>query len=358
MKRDKLRLCHVSAGYYPFVGGAQTYLQAMSERFAHDGHAVTVLTTTATQVDCFWNPAAPQIAPGPAWLNGVRVEYCAVKHLPLAPWSFYLLRRLVPELSRLRWGAPRVLGYLAPWMPRVPDLGARLQELARGADIIHGVNIALEWPLIAAGRYARRQHVPFVATPFVHVGEPQVQRNYTMRHQLAALAQSDNVIVQTDLKKQALAALGLSAERMTCLGMGVNLDEVQGGDAVRFRAQHHIDGPVISYMGTLTYDKGVIHLCDAMRQLSQQGIEATLVLAGKPILAGGFETYYRHLSQQDQGRIRLLGQVERGAEAATCWPPLTCLLCRRASIHSALFTWRPGPVESRSLAPTRVECLR
>jgi hypothetical protein len=149
---------------------------------------------------------------------------------------------------------------MAPYMPRVPSLERALERLgpddgpqsgAQPFDLVHGINIALEWPLLAGWRYARRHRLPFVATPFVHVGERAVQRFYTMPHQLAALRDADRIIVQTDIEAREMARLGVSQQQIVRLGMGVDLDQVQGGMA-RFRAQHGIDGQVVTFMGAVT----------------------------------------------------------------------------------------------------------
>ncbi len=309
MTNKKLSVLLVTPSYYPFVGGAETYVQAMAERLAQNGHDVSVITTTATQVDCFWNPRSPQAQPGPDCYNGVAIHRCALGHLPLSPWSFYLMRRLSPMVSGLPWGALAALNQMSPWMPRVPHIEAAIQAFAPKPNIIHGVNIALEWPLIAAGRYARRLDIPFVTTPFVHIGAWEVQRNYTMRHQLDALSQSHAIVVQTALEREVLVGMGLQPNRIISVGMGVDPDKLQTGDAQRFCLQQNIQGPVITFMGALTFDKGVLHVCEAMRQLWQQGVSATLVLAGKPVLAGGFDSYYEALPQADRANIRLLGQV-------------------------------------------------
>src|SRR5450759_743615 len=309
-----MHFCHASAGYYPFVGGAQTYLQAISERFSADGHAVTVVTTTATQGDCYWNPRAPQTTPGEEWYNGVDVLRCSIRYLPLAPGTFYLARRLAPLLSALPLAGGGLLRLLARQTPRLPTFQATLESLAPVPDLVHALNISLEGPMIAAERYARQRNIPFVTSPFAHVGVGEVQRNYTMRHQLDVLAASDAVIVQTDIERDTLAALGVPSERMVRVGMGVDLDEAQGGNASRFRQQQRVDGSLVTFIGTLTYDKGVIHLCEAMRRLWANGVDVTLALVGKPVLAGGFPEYYATLPEADKARIRLTGQVTNGAK--------------------------------------------
>ncbi len=325
-----MRILHTNAAYWPFLGGAETYLRAMSERLVRDGHSVTVAATDATGVQCFWDPRQPRLSDRETMVNGVRVVRSRVGHLPLAPWSFYLLRRLATDLSRLPFNTRPLLDVLAPCMPRVPTLERTLETLEPGFDLVHGVNISLEWPLLAGWRYARRHGLPFVATPFVHTGAWTVQRFYTMPHQLAALCDADRVIVQTGIEARELARLGVPPDRIIRLGMGVDLAEVQGGGGVappppgksrrlgespatvrgaQFRAQHGIDGPVITFMGAVTDDKGIIHLVRAMQHLWRRGSEATLVIAGQPVSPSSFERVYGGLPENHRLRIRRMGLV-------------------------------------------------
>ena len=304
-----MRILHTNAAYWPFVGGAETYLQAMSERLVRDGHAVTVATTDASGVQCFWDPRQPHLPERSTTVNGVRVVRSRLGHVPLSPWSFYLLRRLATELARLPCNTRALLDGLAPYMPHVPGLERDLEGLPPGFDLVHGVNISLEWPLIAGLRYARRHRLPFVATPFVHVGERNVQRFYTMPHQLAALRDADCIIVQTGIEAEELIRLGVSQERIVRLGMGVDLDLVRGGDGARFRAQHGIDGPVVTFMGAVTDDKGIVHLIGAMQHLWRSGSDATLVIAGQPVEPATFERVYEDLPETHRQRVRRMGVV-------------------------------------------------
>jgi glycosyltransferase involved in cell wall biosynthesis len=305
-----MRILHTNAAYWPFIGGAETYLQAMSERLARDGHFVTVATTDATGVQSFWNPHQDRLPERETMLGGVRVVRSRVGHLPLAPWSFYLVRRLATDLARLPINTRPILDLLAPYMPAVPKLEATLAELGPGFDLVHGINISLEWPLLAGWRYARRQGLPFVATPFVHVGERAVQRFYTMPHQLAALRDAERIIVQTGIEARELARLGVPQDRIARLGMGVDLDKSQDGDGARFRAQQAVDGPVVTFMGALTDDKGSVHLLRAMQRLWQQESNAYLVIAGPPVTPSGFEQAYQALPAADRARARRLGPVD------------------------------------------------
>jgi glycosyltransferase involved in cell wall biosynthesis len=166
-----------------------------------------------------------------------------------------------------------------------------------------------------------------VTTPFVHVGEWAVQRFYTMPHQLAALRDADRVIVQTDIEAQELVRLGVARARIVRLGMGVELDQLRNGDGARFRAQHGIDGPVVTFMGAVTDDKGAVHLVRAMQHLwdgsaagavppghpqpaQLLGGEPTLVVAGPSVSPSTFDRVYDSLPEAHRLRIRRLGPVQ------------------------------------------------
>jgi glycogen(starch) synthase len=74
-----MKLLHVNAAYAPFLGGAEVYTQSISERFAGDGHSVTLVTTDASEVEYFWNPRKRHVPPGLERLNGVDVIRCRVR---------------------------------------------------------------------------------------------------------------------------------------------------------------------------------------------------------------------------------------------------------------------------------------
>jgi len=305
-----LHCLYINAAYHPFVGGAETYTRAVSEMFVRDGHSVTVVTTNAAEVEYFWNPNKRHVTPGYEEINGVQVMRCAVGHLPLAPWSFYALRRFATMVARFPFNTLPVMRRLAPLMPAVPRIESVLRSQSTQFDLVHGVNIALEWPVLAAWRYARQQGIPFVATPFVHVGQSgrgDVLINYVMPHQLEALQDADAVLVQTGIEKEALACLGVADNRLYELGMGVAVQSVSGGDGQRFRMRHDLVGPIVTFLGVVTYDKGSFHLVQAMERLWERGLHAHLVIAGPQV--DEFKHFYRRLPPSIQDRVQLLGPV-------------------------------------------------
>jgi glycosyltransferase involved in cell wall biosynthesis len=304
-----MRILHTSAAYWPFIGGAETYLKAMSERLVCDGHDVTVAASDASRVQCFWDPRLPRLPDPETWIGGVRVVRSPLDHLPFSPWSFYLLRRLTTELARIPLPMRPLLTKLGAHVPSMPGLEKTLDGFHAGFDLVHGVNIALEWPLIAGWRYARRRGLPFVTTPFVHVGPWHVQRNYTMPHQLGILRDADRVVVQTSIEEKELVKLGVPQTRIVRLGMGVDLDQLQGGDGAQFREEHRTGGPIVTFMGAVTEDKGIVHLMEAMQHLWRGGSEATLVIAGSPVEPSSFRRVYAQMSEAHRQRTLRLGPV-------------------------------------------------
>jgi glycosyltransferase involved in cell wall biosynthesis len=144
----------------------------------------------------------------------------------------------------------------------------------------------------------------------VHLGEPgnrQILRYYSMPHQLELLRQAGGVATMTTLERDFLLARGVAPERCRVVGAGVDPAEVAGGDGARFRAAHAIAGPIVLSLGAAAFDKGTVHVLEAVQRLWAAGVEATWVQCG-PLL-GHFEQLYAALPPAARARTRVLGFV-------------------------------------------------
>jgi glycogen synthase len=319
LEEGRVNILHVVQLYYPVASGAARYFAEVGERLAREGHRVTVLATDAYDLEHLWARGKRRVERPSEIHNGVRIVRLPIRRLPGPRLLYPILRRLMVELSRLPGTAP-LLRRLAVLTPRLLGLRGFLREAGR-FDLIHTTNISLDFAILPMFDFARRQGVPFICTPFVHLGEPgdnTIVRYYSMRHQIALLARSDRVIAMTDLEADFLAARGVGRERLRRVGVGVQPDEVAGGDGARFRDEQGITGPLALYVGTLARDKGAIHLIEAMQQLWAQGADATLALIGAPL--AHFTSFYQQLPDGAKARIRLLpyapDAVKRDALAA------------------------------------------
>jgi glycosyltransferase involved in cell wall biosynthesis len=308
-----MRLLHVIARYWPAHGGAEGYLAEMSRRLALDGHAVTVATTDALDVELFWDPAGRRLPERQAEHDGVHILRFPVRHLPLAPRSYSLWRYLgFYALASLPLPAA-ALNCLARYTPWAPGLWRWLETTDAPFDAVAAAGILYEPFVDAARRFARRRGLPFVVYPFTHLGAgPQpgrdpVSRYYTMRHQVALATAADGLIAMTPTEGDFYCRRGLPAECLAVAGAGVTPSEVLGGDAGRFRAEHGLRGPIVALLSALTHDKGAVHLVEAVRGLWQAGRPVDLVLAGA-VLAP-FRRYLDSLPADDRRRVRILGAI-------------------------------------------------
>jgi glycosyltransferase involved in cell wall biosynthesis len=156
---------------------------------------------------------------------------------------------------------------------------------AEHADVLFAWNITLEGLSSAVAAQASEAGVPWVAVPLLHLGRPWF---YTMRHQMDLLKSATAVVTQTQMEAHAIVQRGVRAERVHICGPGVGLEKARGS-AARFRRAHGITGPIVLTFGPVSYDKGVPHVAEAMAQLWDTGVNASLVLAGPGTAEGTFQ---------------------------------------------------------------------
>jgi glycogen synthase len=313
------RLLHIVQRYLPYEGGSENYVREISEALAAEGHAVTVLTTDAWDLEYFWNPAARRVdAPAEEMLNGVRVVRFPVRHYPASSLGYRALRRAMAEASRIPAlpGRDAMLRRAGRFAPLVPAMHRWVREHAQEFDLVHAANISIESTVIAGAEAASIAGAPFVVTPFVHLGSPgdtTVVRYYSMPHQLSLLRSADATIVQTEQECTFLATRAVPAAQMTRIGVGVHLAAVTGGDRERARREFDLRGDVVYFSGTAAADKGTYDLVSALRLLWAEGREITLVLTG-PMLSAA-RTYFEALPPEIRAHIRLPGFVAKTTQA-------------------------------------------
>lgn len=313
------RLLHIVQRYMPFEGGSENYVRAVSEAFAAAGHAVTLLTTDTWDLEYLWYPRARRVEDATEeMLHGVRVLRFPVRHYPASSLGYRALRRAMAETSRLPAapGRDALLHRAGYFAPLVPAMHRWVRAHAREFDLVHAANISIESTVIAGQTAARRANVPFVVTPFMHLGAPgdtSVVRYYSMPHQLHLLREADATVVQTEQERAFLAARGVSADRMARIGVGVNVADVTCGDGERARRDYDLRGSVVYFNGTAAADKGTYDLVRALRRLWAEGCDVTLVLTG-PMLSAA-RAFFAALPDDERARIRILGFVSKREQA-------------------------------------------
>jgi len=178
-----MRILHVVQRYWPGVGGAEKHLQEISERLVRDGHEVTVYTTDAGDFQYLWDGRKTPLETLEEVHNGVTIRRFRLRHFPLSYRTFPAMRRALVMLSDLASLWPDALGErmegvwvnllfrLAHYMPWVPGLARALREAHGQFDVMAGMTIHYESLLEPAWRHARREHIPFLLYPLIHLAE-------------------------------------------------------------------------------------------------------------------------------------------------------------------------------------------
>jgi len=295
-----LKCLHIIHRYWPALGGSEKYFTEISERLHADGNKVVVYTTDAIDIQHFWLKDKERINKPYEMKNGVEIRRFKVRKIPKHPIAQKFLSKIPGTVTKSLLSFPS---------PLVPGMLLEIQR-AQKFDIVHATALPYDSILYVAYAIAKRQNIPLIYSPFIHLGEEEndeVRKNYTRKHQLKLLSRADKVIVQTPIERDFLLGAGFSAEKILLLGMGINPSELEGGKAKRFREKYGIAGPIVCYIGPKTYDKGTFHLVNAMSKLWDAGDPSTLILAGAEI--EDFKNFFSKLGNEIRSKCLLLDYV-------------------------------------------------
>jgi glycosyltransferase involved in cell wall biosynthesis len=211
------------------------------------------------------------------------------------------------EFGRLP-GTLALVQRLSRITPRVPALEHYLATTSDSYDLVNSTNITLDFTILPALEFANRRGIPHVCTPFIHLGEPgsdYILRYYGQPHQIDILRRSAAVLTQTPRETEYLRGRGVDPARLVEIGGWIRPETLVGGDGARFREQHNLEGPIILCIGAAAYDKGTMHVIEAMQLLWRRGSPAHLVLIASNLLTQ-FEEYWKALPEEARSRITLL----------------------------------------------------
>jgi glycosyltransferase involved in cell wall biosynthesis len=274
-----MRVAHFIQRYPPALGGSEAYFHRLSHYLAGSGGEVTVWTTNGLDLQSFWSPLGNCLSPGIEDDEGVRVRRFA----------------LTGRIRGRRWlMKPLSLVPLQLWqcltLPCNPVSLRMWSEAGRSAeryDVVHATAFPYTWPIVCGLRLARRLGIPFVLTPFLHLGDPtdpadRTRRQYTARPLRWLLRSADRILVQTEGEYDAVYGLGVPAERIVRQGLGVDIADCTGGDRRGARARWKIadDAVVIGHLSNNSVEKGTVDLVRAAERLWRGGLRFEIVLAG------------------------------------------------------------------------------
>jgi len=288
-----MHVAFVLPRFFPYPGGYENSVLALSKYLVQRGHRVTVFTTVASDLEAFWLPDFKTFPEEEISVDGV-----TVRRFPIC---YNVLRRRATRLLGLvpywRWKSQY-------WTPsfRIPGLPEALQSV--DADLFHIGPLPYTNLMYAGLRAAEYHGVPVIATPCTHLGEEgndDVSRHYLRPHQIELLNRCAKVFCMTRTEMQQLEHHGVTAEKIVT-GYGIDLQMVMGGNPDYLHEKYQVDGPVVLHLGMKAHEKGSETLVEAMKILWSKGSNAWLVMAGASLsafddwVAGAASNYPRFLN--------------------------------------------------------------
>ncbi len=175
----------------------------------------------------------------------------------------------------------------AHWAPVSMSMWRDAGHCPEEPDVVHALTFPYAAIIRSALRYARDWEVPFVITPFLHLGDPNdpndaIRRAYLSRPLRWLLKQADRVIVQTPTEGDAVRAIGISQSKIVLQGLGVDPAECTGGDRDAARSAWKIQPGevVVGHLANQSIEKGTVDLVPAAAAARQAGSSIRLILAG------------------------------------------------------------------------------
>lgn len=299
--------------YWPAVGGAETQFHELAMAFSHD-HSVTVATQTTAQyiVDPLRETTIQ--SPEPCMYHDDNVNVHIIHPDQNRRWLLWPMLKLAHTESTKWLG----LHFYAAALEQA------LLKLAANQDIVYNALVGTEYFSALSFRVARRMKIPFVIRPMVHPGSwgdsPFLIKLYR---------QADAVLALLDCEKQYYIGLGIPEDRIHVVGIFPILSEE--GSSARFRAQHHIQGRIVLFLGRKVSYKGYQALLSAAPLVWNCHADVTFVCIGPE------ETTAQPEDINDDPRIRLIGSVseqEKADAMAAC--DIFCLPSRHEIFPSTI----------------------
>jgi glycosyltransferase involved in cell wall biosynthesis len=301
-----MHVAHFIQRYPPALGGSEAYFARLSQFFAARGHQVSVHTTTALDLEAFWSPRGRCLAPGTTTTDGV-----TVRRYPLARWPGrrYLLKLL--SLVPVRpWQCLTL-----PCNPISPAMWREARQNPLHFNLVHAAAFPYAWPIVCGLWLARLQGIPFLLTPFLHLGDVQDVHNRTRRDYLSPalaylLRAADRIFVQTQLERAAVQELQIEPGKIVLQGLGVAGEECTGGNRARARHDWGMteDVRVIGHLANNSEEKGSADLLRAAERAWASGCSFHVVLAGPEM--SNFSRFWQKFGGKD--RVRRLGILSDG----------------------------------------------
>lgn len=280
-----MRVLNIIQRYYPAKGGAELFVQILSEYQVKDlGYKVDVWTTNANNPSELWDLGEGEIKEGQEVINGVNVTRFRIG-------SGILRNKLLNKLFRVVFQNINnfKLANLAT-CPTVFDMLKKIKDLKEEDYDVVTVSSTPYYFLFYVGYLiSKKLNIPYIVIPALHVGvgkDDKLRKKYLKKTVVKFFEHAKKIILNTKTEGKEIEDYCkenncvLDTNRFVVVGQGVFLNKIIGGDGDRFKSKYNLKHPIVFQIGSKNSDKGSYNLINAMKKLWDKGIKCHLVFGG------------------------------------------------------------------------------
>ena len=279
-----MKILCVSQRFFPVVGGAEKVAENLMD-FLSLKHDVTVYTTNASDLNCFWD------------VEGKKVDSESSKNYKIKRYEILTAERIKED----EYDMPFTITSPGPFCP---EMWNDLLNMTEKFDLI----VATAFPythIIPAFLASKKFQIPLLLIPHLHLEFPE---SYFTGLWLSILDGSDMIIVNTSKEKQYLLKYFIPEDKIIIIPPGMDFDAKEG-EIYDMRKYLQIDqnSLIIFFAGSKSYEKGITNLIESLKKLWDGLIGIELVLIGPS--TNYFQKYYDGLNDRYKKHVHDLGIV-------------------------------------------------
>jgi glycosyltransferase involved in cell wall biosynthesis len=245
------------------LAGAEKYVWCLSKGLAQRGHNITLLVSNTRR--SWFNP-----------LDRLRKTEVVDKVRIMRFENFYPASGLFRALRIFH--VPNELVDILSRGPFMPGLYLHILRKSPAYDLVHASCFPLGYVWLA-WLAARRASVPFVVSPFLHMGVPI----FFSRYLRTVLRNSAAVIAATNSENDVIARMGVPSKRIHVIPAGIEVEEWTHASGNKFRKRFGIGSlDSVVLVPSTDYEKGAIHVLMALDLVAKHVKNIVLVTMGFP----------------------------------------------------------------------------
>lgn len=278
-----MKVLNIIQRYYPARGGAELFIQILSEHLASLGWDIDIWTTNAYEPNTLWDLEGKIIDNEHENINGVNVYRFPIGKGIL---KYKYPNKIFREL--FKYSPEWKLANLAT-CPTVFSMLEKAKKSKLEYDVVTVSSTPYYFLFYVGYVVAQRLNIPYVLVPALHPGlneKDKLRKKYLRKSIVPFFRRADLIILNTEAEGEEIKSFCLKygvdipEEKFKVIGQGVYIDKVTGGSGERFRKKYSIKGPIVFQIGTKTEDKGSFDLIRSMKILWDEGVKSKLVFGG------------------------------------------------------------------------------